>query len=426
VNKLLIITSEELNPDNIFTSTFELSQAQILSQEAEVAILSVKAYDSFSAKLKQILKKSLGYPSIQKAHTFKSLFAELKEMLSFLLGKKKITKKHCIEGVAVYEGIGYFFISSSDFQHNLDVWTKAGYCAFDSFCKDKGAPDIIHAHGRFLNAGVLALAIKKKDKIPYLYTEHSTFFQRNIAPAAAKPILEDVINNAAFFTAVSLSLVNQVSKFLDRPLTDAIIIPNTIDKIFEDPLSNKLRSDGSIIFLTVASLDYKKGIDVLLKSFNKAFSGTSKKHLLKIAGEGPLQAELQKLRDDLGLKDSVQFLGPQSKYAVKKLMDESNVFVLPSRVETFGVVVIEALARGCPVIATRSGGPENIVTDECGIIVEAGIEEELAEALKKMTNNHIIYNRADIRSYAINKYGNKTFLSAMNKLYDRVLCQQLN
>ena len=421
MNKLLIISSEELNPGNKLSSTFELSQAQILSSKYDVSIISVTARNSLSATLKQIFKYFLNNKSNDN-YSFRSSVKELKSILLFVGFKKKVVKKYIIEGIPVYEGFGFFIKSSSNFYDNLSIWTKAGLSAFDIFCEENGMPDIIHAHGRFLNAGALALAIKKKNKISYIYTEHSTYYQRGLAPVESKFVLSEVINQAFFFTCVSPSLVESVSKFLEQNHSAAFIVPNVIDKIYETSIPIRKSSDG-FVFLTVASLDYKKGIDVLLKAFKKAFDG-NQKYLLQIAGEGLLRTDLEKLKSDLKLNDTVSFLGSQSKFEIKLLMDSADIFVLPSRIETFGVVVIEALSRGCPVIATKSGGPEYILNESCGVVIEANNENQLVNSLKNMISGYSIYNKKSIHDFAINNYGAEAFLQKMNVLYSQILSQK--
>jgi glycosyltransferase involved in cell wall biosynthesis len=85
-------------------------------------------------------------------------------------------------------------------------------------------------------------------------------------------------------------------------------------------------------------------------------------------------------------------------------MQRSNVFVLPSRFESFGVVLIEALATGCPLIASRSGGPESIVNNNNGFLVPVEDEDALSEAMKRMYVKYQDFNQENIRNEAIEKY----------------------
>ena len=93
------------------------------------------------------------------------------------------------------------------------------------------------------------------------------------------------------------------------------------------------------------------------------------------------------------------------------------MFVLPSRYETFGIVLIEAMACGIPVIATKCGGPEEIVTDETGLLIEKDNPEELALAIKNIWANPGKYNKQTIRKYSADKYGQSVFAEKISALY---------
>jgi glycosyltransferase involved in cell wall biosynthesis len=110
---------------------------------------------------------------------------------------------------------------------------------------------------------------------------------------------------------------------------------------------------------------------------------------LVIAGEGPELAVLERLAEDLGARDSVQFFGTASRAVVPGLFAGATVVVLPSRAdEGLPLVAIEAMASGRPLVATRSGGTAEIVTDGVdGILVERGDERGLASALHRVLDD---------------------------------------
>jgi L-malate glycosyltransferase len=405
---VLIITSESLNPKNILSSTFELTQAEILSDRFDVGIISVNINGSLSHFIKAF--KNL----FNKNNNKKETLINLLRAVNFIFLGKSYVNKHLINGINVYEGIGYKLLSRSSFKSEIGYWTKIGMNAYRLYCKEKSCPSIIHAHGRFLMAGILALKIKQNYNIPYVYTEHSTYYQREIAPAESKTYLNKIAEEASFFITVSRPLLQSVSTFLGKEPSRTLIIPNVLDKIFETP--TKIKKNTIFTFIIVASLDYKKGIDILLKSFKNAFGDFPSVQLL-ICGDGPLKNNLEILSTELGIKDTVKFLGNKSKKEVKELMDNANALVLSSRVETFGVVIIEALARGCPVIATKSGGPEFILRKNWGILVEPEDEIELAKALHEIKDNYYSYNSVKIHEECLLSYGSKAFLKNMERIY---------
>lgn len=133
--------------------------------------------------------------------------------------------------------------------------------------------------------------------------------------------------------------------------------------------------------LTIASLDPWKGIDVLLRSIPLVQQHVPEVRL-KIAGLGPERAKLESLAANLGLGDCVEFLGYQDRASVRRLLSTCSVFVLPSLSEPFGIVVLEALAAGAPVVATRIGGIPEIVEHQVnGLLVTPDDEQQLAAAI---------------------------------------------
>jgi glycosyltransferase involved in cell wall biosynthesis len=413
--KLLIISSEPLNPDNILSSIFELTQASILKTIAEVCILSVSPEDTMSARLKKQLKQPWNTLYWEKEFVKNTN----DNILKTLVLRANHINTYILEGIHVIEGKNYNWYSKGSYLKKLRNWISAGLSAYRYYERKYGKPDIIHAHGRFLNAGALALRIHNHKQIPFIYTEHSTSYQLGVAPRDAKPILHEIVDKASAFITVSKSLLNDFELFLGRQIPHALVMPNTMDPIFEETLKKVLNTD-QFSFLNISSFHRKKGLDILLKSFKKAFSGNPY-YKLTICGDGPLKDELLALQDELGLKDSVQFTGNITKQEIKKQLDASNALVVSSLHETFGVVVIEALSRGCPVVSTRCGGPEDIVDEESGILVKAGDEHELAEALKKMATDYSHYDIKKIQDRAISEYGSKAFLYSSENLYRSVL-----
>ena len=95
--------------------------------------------------------------------------------------------------------------------------------------------------------------------------------------------------------------------------------------------------------------------------------------------------------------------------------------VVSSSQETFGVAVIEALSRGCPVIATRCGGPEDILSEKTGILTDPENDKTLSLAMTQMVTGYRNFNRDYLRTYAISHFGSKAFLESSLELYRHIL-----
>jgi glycosyltransferase involved in cell wall biosynthesis len=164
------------------------------------------------------------------------------------------------------------------------------------------------------------------------------------------------------------------------------VIPNGIDtSVFRPGRENSLRvtlgiPDDAILVGAIGNARPAKGYDVLLQAAAILVSRCARFHFV-IAGDtaGTLGRELLQLRDRLGLSSRVNFLGLRSDVAA--VMRNLDVFALSSRTEGFSIACIEAMASELPVVATRSGGPQEILDDRCGVLVAPGDPGALADAI---------------------------------------------
>jgi glycosyltransferase involved in cell wall biosynthesis len=128
---------------------------------------------------------------------------------------------------------------------------------------------------------------------------------------------------------------------------------------------------------------------------------------------------LRTLARSLGLERHVAFAGIRSPSEVAAAMRESALLVLPSRRETFGSVLVEALASGTPVVATRCGGPEDVVTDGVGRLVPPEDPEALAEAMEDVLRHRARYAPAALRAYALEHFAWERVGERTVALYDQ-------
>lgn len=281
-----------------------------------------------------------------------------------------------------------------------------------------GTPDLIHAHSG-LWAGVAAARIQAQRGLPYLVTEHSTAFARDLIESWQKAPLRRAYCGAERVLTVSDALAEQLSGYVDRERMQTV--PNMVDTDFFT-LPPGSRNSSPFVFLTVAALRPKKGIDVLLRAFQSAFPADAETRL-RIVGGGPLAEELEEMAASLEINDRVDFVGTLARDGVRKEMWNANVAVVPSRVETFGVAVIEAMATGLPVVATRSGGPEEILTAETGRLVDPDDVGQLAAALRwaeDMGESFCLQEEA-IRNVVREKYSRDVVTERLRTIYQKIL-----
>ena len=129
----------------------------------------------------------------------------------------------------------------------------------------------------------------------------------------------------------------------------------------------------------------------------------------------------KKQSKDLGIDDRVVWLGPVNRSKVPNLFRDSHVYVMPSLHETFGVVYAEAIASGKPIIATRCGGPESIVNEDNGKLVEIGNIQELSLAMKEVANKWKEYQPWLIRNDFEQRFSRKVVVRQLMSLYQQAL-----
>lgn len=297
-------------------------------------------------------------------------------------------------------------------KYNKSHWIKIALKLFDTYVEQFGKPDIIHVHS-MLYAGYVAQIIKTKYGTPYVVTEHSTAFARSLIPLDEISSLKQVVSNAKVCIAVSDEFSSLLNKLFETQKW--IYIPNIVSDEFIS-FEKTLDAEEYFTFINVCFLEKKKRVDLLISSFAKAFKD-NKKVRLKIGGDGILMSELKILAKELGVESQVIFLGKLSRQQVKEEMALSNAFVLSSEYETFGVVLVEALALGKPVIATKCGGPESIVTPEVGYLISKNSEREMTDAFLELHQNWNEFDSFQIRQYCLENFSEQAVIEKLTKIY---------
>jgi glycosyltransferase involved in cell wall biosynthesis len=288
---------------------------------------------------------------------------------------------------------------------------------YKEIVKKEGKVDIIHAHSAFWG-GIAAAYISKKYNIPLVITEHSSLKYAKYCKESYKKYIFETYEKADVLIAVGNALKNELQEYVSRPVE---VVFNMVDlglfNIQGDSDEN-LRDQEAFKFFSCGYLEEGKGMDYLIKAFTKAFKG--EKVTLRIGADGSLKPVLQKLIEDLNMDNQIKLLGALSREEVSKEMKACDVFALASEYETFGVVYIEALACGKPIIGTDNGGAEDIIREDNGIIAKKKDVEALAKALIKIKDNYGTYDKNKIREKTIFSYSEKVLVEKLKGVYKKV------
>jgi len=312
-------------------------------------------------------------------------------------------------GVLTYRRKGLSILNQYNF--GSKIWIYLTEKLIFDYIKDNGKPDIIHVHNLF-NAGCVAYKIEKKFGIPFVITEHASSFLLETYTVKQLNICRSIVDKSLALISVSSALSISIKKQLGNRKIN--VVPNVFDTtLFK--LRKKTPKDV-YVFVCVGNLIPNKGQLFLIKSFALAFPVYNSIQLL-IIGDGPDKEELENYVESNNLSDRIFFKNSISPSTLANTYNECDCLVSPSTKETFGVVIIEAMACGLPVIATRSGGPQDIINEENGILVDYGSENQMAEALKYLVLNKMKYNPTVISQIINEKFSPQVIASQIIKFY---------
>ncbi|MEM5782469.1 MAG: glycosyltransferase family 4 protein [Candidatus Aenigmatarchaeota archaeon] len=215
------------------------------------------------------------------------------------------------------------------------------------------------------------------------------------------------------------------------PMKKITLVPNFIE--FEDMIiKDKFKAreflninKEDFLILSVARLEYNKGLDILLKAFSKVLRIFTKENFkLVIVGEGPEKAYLKKLAEKLRITNLVVFTGFQPNEKVQLYYDAADIFVLPSREESFGIVLLEAMAHKLPLIGADNGGIKDIIRPGMnGLLFKTGDVNSLISALIYLIKNE--EERINMGNKGAHlvwlEYNSEKIYSILNNIYTSII-----
>ena len=283
-------------------------------------------------------------------------------------------------------------------------------------------PDIIHAHCSVW-AGYAAMKLSEQIGIPYVVTEHATLFQLHRDEISEKNdrAIRKIFQKAARVICVSGAFAKLIESY--RP--DIDVVGNVVNCDAFVPRADS-EKHGGIRFLTVCYMEeeaqlYKKGIDILIQAWTEVVKKYTDVKLV-IGGGGSAKTKVEQWVEEQGISKYVEFTGGLDRKQVIQEMQSCDCFVLPSRYETFGVVYIEAMACGKPVIAVANGGPDDFIKPFNGLLIKPEAEE-LVQAVYEMIG-HLTggnyYQEEKISNYIKSKFSYEAIAEQLEAIYNSI------
>jgi len=248
---------------------------------------------------------------------------------------------------------------------------------YGAYVGKRGQPDILHPHVA-LETGAAALRLANSNGIDFVITEHSSEILNGNLSANRREAARSVYDNARIVIAVSSVLAERISDI--SPRARIKVIGNSIRSSVFDLRRRTLRPDGRIRILSIAKLVANKRIHRVISSLTQLPDQLKCRIDHHIIGSGPELRRLQALANSGDV--STLFHGPLPHGAAMNILSTADLLVHASAYETFGMVLAEAAALGIPVVATRCGGPEEVVSDVAGVLVGVDDEPGLRDAIE--------------------------------------------
>ena len=255
--------------------------------------------------------------------------------------------------------------------------------------------DLIHVHIPPIFGAASSLVLAKIKHVPVVLTFHNDTFGKNAWLHLVEQVYKVVLNKVVFR---NVNLVTVPSQAYCAELKRVGVEGNKIRVIKNgitysqneydiEKMKQKFNFTGKKIVLFVGALEKRKGVEFLIRSFTIVKEKIPAAKLV-IVGNGSERAYLQNLAYAIGIEADVSFVGRINDDELDFMYEMSNVFVLPSMYESFGIVLLEAMSHRKPVVTTRIMGVTELVTTGFnGLLVEPRNAQQLAEAIIKILSD---------------------------------------
>lgn len=268
------------------------------------------------------------------------------------------------------------------------------------------APEIIHSH--FLRQSYTVSRIFRGNYPGLFSTIHDGHLMKGVSRSDLIKLNRIQSNSAIITVSPELSEVLRSNSISSR------VINNMIDEdifFYNNERKNNPRNNA----VSAGALIEGKGMKDLILAWKELPSWVETN--LVILGDGPMRMELEELIIISQLNERIKIVGAYERAQFAEYLDSSKYFVLASKNESFGVVYAEALMHGVPVIATKSGGPESLVNETNGILIEVGNLKELVEAIINMEMKYNEFDSTTISNQIKKVYGTRSIVQKLQEIY---------
>ncbi len=351
----------------------------------------------------------------KQGHHVTLIDAQIVPTRTYLKSERDLGIKHYTEnGVEIYEYKTCGLLTGRSAPLTIRLYENKVERILKKILKTRKI-DVLHAHS-FYPSGIAAYDLGKKYGIPVVLTEHSTTFIKDWLGLKGvydyvKPTF-DGVDASVCVTEYFADLIYKKHQLDKKPM----MIGNVLNPVFQYVPKPK---NEVFTFMMIARLYERKRVHHIISAVAE-LKEQGLPVCVHIAGDGPMRAQLEQQAKELNVQENLVFHGHISRERVNELLRQSNALVHASVAETFGVVYIEAMATGRPVVAVANGGSLELIDDTNGFLVEPDNPHALAEAMKKMMVEYDRFDGDAISKAAISAFSEESIGKAYVALYQKI------
>lgn len=344
---------------------------------------------------------------VEKGHTVAIVYVDIKfnrRLKNIGYGFKNVNGvkefRYCLKNFTPKSARGV------EFQERLVLRSLANLVE-DNF----GKPDLIHLEA--FTKVYIAKYFKEFFDIPIVYTEHFSYVMKGNNKYYESKIKE-ALNISDVCCAVSKSLAD---KMKIRKLRKINVIPNIVNI---QPTETKAKMEKFTV-KALGSFTSIKRYDILIKAFYDFQRNLGNNVRLIIGGDGPERELLEDLIREYNLTSKISLPGEIKRKDIFEFYNTCSLFVCSSEIETFSIVTAEAICSGVPVIATRCGGPEDMITEVNGLLVDVNNIKQMSDAMSYIYKHYDKYNKTLIAKNARTIFDKNNIVKLQEKIYQEAI-----
>lgn len=309
----------------------------------------------------------------------------------------------------------------------LKKYASWGLQVFSAYRKDKKDIGITHSHYVF-PSGMFSYLLKQRFGIPYIVTAHGGDINKMAKKSARiKGYTEKILQHADHIIAVGEELASHIERDFHVSQEKISVMSMGIDRtVFSKPTSKKEIAkqlgfdETKVNFLFVGNVIQEKGVEELIEAFLKLDQANSNKAALYLVGSTKNVNFSARMKERASASEHIHFIEPMPQKRLAQYFQAADVFVLPSYIEGLGLVALEAMSCGTPVIASDVGGLHYMLQNEAGVLVPPKDANALYTELEKVVqqDGNLPVNGQRVEEL-LELHDAKAIVARLKKLYEQ-------